>query len=119
MSSYLLAYLVSNFNYIENDSSNQIYNVPFRVYSRPSTQDNAVFALDFGERNMVQLENYTNFPYALPKIDKVAVPDFAAGAMENWGLVVYRYVCIHTCRYLAKSYGNVNRYILKKSTWNM
>lgn len=93
MSTYLIAFLVSNFEFISNEGvQNPIYNIPFRVYSRRGTQNTAAFALDFGQRNMVALENYTQFAYALPKIDKVAVPDFAAGAMENWGLVVYRYV---------------------------
>lgn len=94
MSTYLLAYLVSNFDFVSNDD-NPLYRVPFRVYSRPGTQETTEFALDFGQRNMMALENYTEFLYAFPKLDKAAVPDFAAGAMENWGLVIYRYECMN------------------------
>ncbi|XP_028036144.1 aminopeptidase N-like [Bombyx mandarina] len=93
MSTYLLAYLVSNFEHVSNEQ-NPIYRVPFRVYSRPGTQTNAAFAMDFGQKNMVALEAYNEFPYAFPKLDKAAVPDFAAGAMENWGLVIYREVAL-------------------------
>ncbi|KAJ2952371.1 hypothetical protein O0L34_g4655 [Tuta absoluta] len=93
MSTYLHAYLVSNFDHISNEQS-PIYEVPFKVFSRPGTQENAKFALDFGQRNMMALENYTEMAYAFPKIDKAAVPDFNAGAMENWGLVIYREVAL-------------------------
>ncbi|PZC76118.1 hypothetical protein B5X24_HaOG205148 [Helicoverpa armigera] len=93
MSTYLIAYLVSNFVAIENNV-NPLYRVPFRVYSRPGTQNTAEFALTFGQQNMAALERYTEFNYEFPKMDKVAVPDFAAGAMENWGLVIYREVAL-------------------------
>ncbi|KAG7308130.1 DNA-(apurinic or apyrimidinic site) lyase [Plutella xylostella] len=93
MSSYLLAYLVSKFDYISNEN-NPTYDKSMKVFSRPGTQNTAEFALDFGQKNMVELEKYTEFPYAFPKIDKVAVPDFAAGAMENWGLVIYREIAL-------------------------
>lgn len=89
MSTYLIAYIVSNFDYITN-IGNMTFSKPLRIYARPGYRNSSEFALEFGEKNMVAFERYIELPYDLPKMDKVAIPDFSAGAMENWGLVLYR-----------------------------
>jgi hypothetical protein len=48
------------------------------------------FALDTARAILPAYERLFGMPYPLPKLDLVAIPDFAAGAMENWGLLMYR-----------------------------
>lgn len=85
MSTYLVAFIVSDFN---STDSNAKYN--FTAWARPNAIDNAAYSQTVGPLLVDFFEEYTGINYTFPKIDQVAVPDFAAGAMENWGLITYR-----------------------------
>ncbi|RLU27565.1 hypothetical protein DMN91_001369 [Ooceraea biroi] len=82
MSTYLVAFIISEF---DSRGTNE-----FKVWARPAAIDQANYALKIGNDSCKLLEELFDQKYTLPKMDMVAVPDFAAGAMENWGLVTYR-----------------------------
>ncbi|KAG7211600.1 hypothetical protein KM043_010856 [Ampulex compressa] len=82
MSTYLVAFIVSEFDHLKSDE--------FKVWARANAVDQAQYALSIGTRGLDHLSSFFDQEYQLPKMDMVAVPDFAAGAMENWGLVTYR-----------------------------
>jgi len=82
MSSYLVAFVISEFRSLGNEK--------FKVWARPSAINQAGYALHIGVKALDLLEQLFGQKYGMPKMDMVALPDFAAGAMENWGLVTYR-----------------------------
>ncbi|XP_011665938.2 aminopeptidase N isoform X2 [Strongylocentrotus purpuratus] len=87
MPTYLLAFTVGTFDYTENITAN---GVRFRAWSRPEAVNNTRYALETGSEIITYFEDYFGIPFPLEKQDMIAVPDFAAGAMENWGLIIYR-----------------------------
>jgi len=87
MSTYLLAFIVGEFDYVEGKSGD---GVEVRVYTPLGKKEQGEFALDVAVKTLPFYKDYFNIAYPLPKIDLIAIPDFAAGAMENWGLVTYR-----------------------------
>lgn len=89
MSTYLLAFVVGDLNYIESKE----FRIPIRVYATPDKDiEHGRYSLDLAAKTLAFYEQEFDHPYPLPKLDMVAVPDFSAGAMENWGLVTYRVV---------------------------
>jgi puromycin-sensitive aminopeptidase len=87
MSTYLVAVVVGMFDYVEAQSTDGI---AVRVYCQVGKSDQGKFALEVAVKTLDLYKDYFAVPYPLPKLDMVAIPDFAAGAMENYGLVTYR-----------------------------
>lgn len=89
MSTYLVAFIVGELNYIETNE----FRIPVRVYAPPGQDiEHGRFSLNLAAKTLAFYEKVFGSEFPLPKMDQVAIPDFAAGAMENWGLVTYRVV---------------------------
>uniref|UniRef100_A0A8D0TJY8 Aminopeptidase n=2 Tax=Sus scrofa TaxID=9823 RepID=A0A8D0TJY8_PIG len=89
MSTYLLAYIVSEFQSVNETAQNGVL---IRIWARPNAiaEGHGMYALNVTGPILNFFANHYNTPYPLPKSDQIALPDFNAGAMENWGLVTYR-----------------------------
>ncbi|EJY57996.1 AAEL017244-PA [Aedes aegypti] len=83
MSSYLLAFVVSDFGEIRIDAK-------FAAHAQLSVINSTRYALDFTKDAIGHLERFFKRPYQLDKLDIVAIDDFLMGAMENWGLITYK-----------------------------
>lgn len=89
MSTYLVAFVVSEFDY-KKGVSVEHNNVTFRIWARKDALDQVDFAAEAGPKCLEFYEKFFDIEYPLPKQDMIAIPDFSAGAMENWGLITYR-----------------------------
>lgn len=87
MSTYLVAVVVGEYDYVEGTSSDGVL---VRVYTPVGKKNQGLFALDVATKVLPYYKEYFNIAYPLPKMDLIAIADFSAGAMENWGLVTYR-----------------------------
>jgi len=86
MSTYLVAFLVGDFKC----TSGKADGVPIRACSTPDKVAMTKFALESAEYILPYYDKYFGIKYPMPKLDMVALPDFEAGAMENFGCITYR-----------------------------
>nr|AVZ46159.1 Aminopeptidase N [Ichneumia albicauda] len=89
MSTYLLAYIVSEFKHVKREAPSGVL---IRIWARPSAinQGHGNYSLNVTGSILDFFSQHYDTPYPLNKSDQIALPDFNAGAMENWGLVTYR-----------------------------
>ncbi|CAK9053976.1 unnamed protein product [Durusdinium trenchii] len=91
MSTYLLAFCVGEFEFISAQTKSGVL---ARIFSCPGNSARCAFALKCCIKALEFYDDFFGLPYPLPKMDMIAIPDFSAGAMENWGLVTYREVAL-------------------------
>jgi aminopeptidase N len=91
MSTYLLALVVGELEHLEAKTRDGVI---VRTYATKGQAQHTQFALDTALRALSFYNDFFGIPYPLPKCDLIAVPDFSAGAMENWGLITARESCL-------------------------
>jgi aminopeptidase N len=85
MSTYLLFIGIGEFEFIEDPGD-----VLVRVATMPGMGPRGRYSLEFSRKCLIYSQDYYGIKYPLPKLDLIAVSDFAAGAMENWGAITFR-----------------------------
>ena len=87
MSTYLVAFVVGDLKYTEATTKD---NVVVRCYATPENVTFTNFALEVAVKCLEFYNDYFDIAYPLAKCDFIALPDFASGAMENWGCITFR-----------------------------
>ena len=93
MSTYLLYLGVGKF--IQEKSRHDGTELYAAYVDRPTSKINTEFSFDATRKVLDFYESYFGIPFQLPKLHNVAVPEFAYGAMENWGAITYREILLH------------------------
>jgi puromycin-sensitive aminopeptidase len=87
MSTYLVAFIVGD---LEATDPVDVDGTPLRIIAPPGNSDLTPFALEVGAHALRYFSKYYDIAYPGNKLDMIAIPDFAYGAMENLGCITYR-----------------------------
>src|SRR3990170_7914119 len=87
MSTYLVAFIVGEF---EASDPAMVGKAPLRVWAVPGKKQLANFGREIGRVSLEYFSRYYDIPYPGDKLDLIAIPDFASGAMENLGAITFR-----------------------------
>ncbi len=90
MSTYLVYLGVGHFDEMSDLYKNK--RVYLTAMKNHLTESN--YPIEIAEKSLNYLENYTNIDYMLPKLHLISVPEFGAGAMENWGAITFREILL-------------------------
>lgn len=83
MSTYLVAFYVGEFVVGQNNSG-------VVVYTHADYANQTKYSGENAPRYLKAMKDYTDIPCSIDKLDLLAIPDFAAGAMENWGMNTFQ-----------------------------
>ncbi|MFB5630976.1 MAG: M1 family metallopeptidase [Nitrosopumilaceae archaeon] len=86
MSTYLIYLGVGEFEFL----SSKLGKILVRIVTTKRNKSKGKLALELTKKFLRYYEKYFGIKYPLPKLDMIAIPDFAAGAMENWGAITFR-----------------------------
>lgn len=92
MSTYLLAWVIGPLKSVSGVNKNGVKVASYAALNQ--TASSLEFANEVAMRALEYYDDKFGIKYPLAKLDQVALPDFEAGAMENWGLVTYRESCM-------------------------
>ena len=93
MSTYLLYLGVGKF--VQEKGQHGQTDLYAAYADRPTGKINTGFSFEATRKVLDYYESYFGIPFQLPKLHNVAVPEFAYGAMENWGAITYREILLH------------------------
>ena len=105
MSTYLVAFIVGK---IEPTEPAMVGRTPLRLWAVPGKKHLATFGQDIATASLSFFETYYGIPYPGDKLDLLAIPDFASGAMENLGAITYRETALLVDRQSA-THGELER----------